>query len=468
MGYLKIYLDDMDIISEIIKSIPEVDIQSNPLFKTSKNKFDKSRYLASLLLKSFKGKSLHKDDAGRGTSSFASRDLEKELGRDYKRYLKPLYRFHHENLGYSKKAGLTKRYTLRSPIRDRVRDAVRNYEGPERIIDHRGNEVSQKRLQVNGNQCKTSEIKLPAVIQVDLSTLNETIDALTVVEAEEKRGGDPTPKVSIHIDELCYLRRWVRTTGGFPNFYREEATGRLGRLGEFHITQSSNVLRMLLFRGSGLVDFDFANCHVALFRSLCAYHCFDTPYVEEYLRDRKWIASEFQLHFNISPEDTKRAFLSLLNGGSLVAHGETTITRLLGYDLAGPLSEDPWVIALVKELRAGRELILRGNQPLRKHTKVVTMNIVGKGITKRNKRSRLSHVLTGYERWCLETVCRGFGDTQCLIYDGWISPDRDVQELENLILERSISELGFPIDMQIKRERIPDTVSEILKKADGQ
>ena len=97
MGYLKIYLDDMDIISEIIRSVSQVDIQSNPLFKTSKNKLNKSRYLASLLLQSSKGKSLHKDDAGRGTSSFASRALIKDLGKDYKRYLEPLYHFTSEN-----------------------------------------------------------------------------------------------------------------------------------------------------------------------------------------------------------------------------------------------------------------------------------------------------------------------------------------------------------------------------------
>ena len=380
MGYLKVYLNDVDMMSVMIESIPALDIQTNPLFKTSKRKLDKSRYLASLLLKSFHGESLHKN-VGYGASSFASRDLVNALGRDYKRYLEPLYHFLLENMGYSKKAHLTKRYTLRSQVRHRVRDAVRNYDGVERIIDQNGKKVSQQKLDGNGNQCKSSEIKLPGVVHVDLPSLNETIETLTKLETAERQQGKMTSAVSDYIDELCYLRRWVRATEGVPNFYREEATGRLGRLGEFHITQSSNTLRMLLFRGSGLVGFDFANCHFALFRSLCAYHGFDTPFVEEYLRDRKWIASEFQSNFKIPPADTKQVFLSLLFGGRLGAHGTTTGTQFFGYRLAKPLSEDPWAVALKEEIRVGRNVILSEYPRMQKHTKRVTRNVVGKETT---------------------------------------------------------------------------------------
>ena len=92
----------------------------------------------------------------------------------------------------------------------------------------------------------------------------------------------------------------------------------------------------------------------------------------------------------------------------------------------------------------------------------MTTNVVGKGTTASKKKSRLSHVLVGYERWCLETVCRDFDDTKCLIYDGWISPDRDVKKLEKRLVDRSMAELGFPMELGIKKEKIPDSVSAIL------
>ena len=95
----------------------------------------------------------------------------------------------------------------------------------------------------------------------------------------------------------------------------------------------------------------------------------------------------------------------------------------------------------------------------------VTTNVVGKGTTKSKKKSRLSHVLTGYERWCLETVCRDYDFNKCLIYDGWISPARDVKKLEKSIVERSMAELGFPMELKIKKEEIPDSVAEILDMA---
>ena len=458
MGYLRVYLDDSDVLSRIIECVPVVDIQRNPVFKTSKRKYEKSRFLASLLLKSVTGRDL---EAGAG-ESFSSRWLTKGLGRNYRKYLEPLYLFAGDNLGYSVTAHTTKKYRMRPAVRTKVREAIRSYDGHERIVDHNGKLVGERRLRGNGNQCKTSEINLPAIVPVDLTTLNDTIETLLEVETDERQKGNLEPDVSEHIDQLCDLRRWVRATGGIPNLYREEATGRLGRLGEFHIVGSSNTLRMLLFRGSGWVDFDFANCHYSIFRSLCAYHGYDTPYVEEYLQDRKRIANQFWSAFQIPPADTKKVFLSLLYGGGLVAHGKTTSTKLLSYPLMKALSEDPWAIALEEEVRTGGDAILSEHERIRKHTRFVTRNVVGRETTAKKKASRLSHVITGFERWCLETVCREFNDIQCLIYDGWISPDRDVSDLENRILERSITELGFPIDMQIKRKPIPDSVDDIL------
>ena len=52
MGYLKVYLDDSEVLSRIIECVPTVDVQKNPVFKTSKRKYEKSRFLASLLLNS--------------------------------------------------------------------------------------------------------------------------------------------------------------------------------------------------------------------------------------------------------------------------------------------------------------------------------------------------------------------------------------------------------------------------------
>jgi len=146
-----------------------------------------------------------------------------------------------------------------------------------------------------------------------------------------------------------------------------------------------------------------------------------------------------------------------------VPHHSTTVTKNFGYAVVEVLRGEPWFGDFVKEIKTGRDLIL-DDPRVQKHTsKSVTANIVGKGTTESKKGSRFSHILIGYERWCLETVCRDFEDTKCLIYDGWISPERDVKELEQSIVERSTAEFGFPIDLKIKTDRIPDSVDEILE-----
>ena len=79
MGYLRVYLDDSDVLSSIVECVTVVDIQKKPVFKTSKRKYEKSRFLASLLLNSLTGKDLHTVPVC-GVSSFSSRWLTKGLG----------------------------------------------------------------------------------------------------------------------------------------------------------------------------------------------------------------------------------------------------------------------------------------------------------------------------------------------------------------------------------------------------
>ncbi len=148
-------------------------------------------------------------------------------------------------------------------------------------------------------------------------------------------------------------------------------------------------------------------------------------------------------------------------------HQATTETKNFGSQVVKALREEPWFGDFVQEIKTGRDLILKEFPSVQKHTKSVTTNVVGKETTKTKRKSRLSHVLLGYERWCLETVCRDFEDTQALIYDGWISPERDVKKLEQSIFDRSTAELGFPIELKIKKEEIPDSVEVILDLAEA-
>ncbi len=465
MGYTRVQLDDIDFTRTIVEAIPKVRIEDNVEFKWSKKKKEKTRFLAGLVIRSINGTSRHKD-GGNDQDSFSAIELKRGLGKDYKKFLKPLYRFIDENLGYSSTGHSTKMYGLRASVRKRARSALRNYDGSERVVDDKGKEIFKHKWPKNGNQCKKSEIKVPALIPIDLDTLNETIESLEEVEQKERDSGNARPSITDDIDRLCNIRRWVRAAGGVPNFYKEESTGRLGSLGQFHIIRISNLRRMLLFRTKGWCDFDFRNCHYAIFRSLCSHHGLQTPCVDEFLEDHRTKLMELLWSTRkIPPSDTKKTFLAFLYGAGLVPHHSTTVTKNFGYAVVEVLRGEPWFGDFVKEIKTGRDLIL-DDPRVQKHTsKSVTTNIVGKGTTESKKGSRFSHILIGYERWCLETVCRDFEDTKCLIYYGWISPDRDVKELEQSIVERSTAEFGFPIDLKIKTDRIPDSVDEILDLA---
>ena len=131
-------------------------------------------------------------------------------------------------MGYSSTGHTTKAYKLRPEVRERARSALRNYDGQEWVIDDKGKQIFKHHWPERGNQCKESKIKVPGLIPVDLGPLDETIETMMEVEQEQPRSGNFAPAVSEDIDQLCDMRRCARATGGMPNFYKEERSGRLG------------------------------------------------------------------------------------------------------------------------------------------------------------------------------------------------------------------------------------------------
>lgn len=472
MNYKRVYLSSSEYRKGLLKAVPELDISTNPGFGPAKKKELKSDFLVRLVRGSLLGRYRH-EEGFHGEDSFTSRYLTKGLGRDYKTFLKPLYSFVSDNYGYSKDAHRTKQYKLHSWIRTKIRNHVRSYDGKDRIVDENGFPIFRRKWIANGIQCKGSGITVPSRILIGLSTLDHTVSDLISIEEGHLKSGIPVSDVTNIIDQLCELRRWVRTTGGIPNLYKEERTGRLGRLGEFSIVQLNNTVRMLLFRGTGWYDFDFINCHYSIFQSLCSHYGVPTPNVGKYLRNRKKIENFFLSNSTflktvgqeIQRDVLKSMFISLLYGGRLAPHPTTANTKKLGRDVMGLLNSFPSLKEMEKEIQHGSTVILDHHPRLWKHTKRVTRNVMGKESTKTKKGSRLSHVITGLERLCLEIACRDFDDTKCVIYDGWISPDRYVTELERKIEDETENETGIRLSLNIKKEKIPSRVSTILSKA---
>jgi len=294
-----------------------------------------------LVLDSLRGANRHKD-SHHGWDSFKAAKLMEGLGRDYKKYLEPLYSFELDNEGYSAVAGKTKMYSLHPSVRNRARKVLRSYDGHGRIVNEHGRPLFTQKWPIEGNECTTSGITVPALLPVSLYSLNETIESLIEIEKNKKKAGTVPDDITTTIDQLCYIRRWVVTSGGIPNFYKEQSTGRLGSLGELHVIGLSNTVRKLLFRGTGWYDFDFRNCHYSLFRCLCSYHGFLTPFADEWTADRDRITDLFWSTREIPPANTKQTMLSLLNGGPLAPYSQSQTTQLMGYEVMKLLSEEPW------------------------------------------------------------------------------------------------------------------------------
>ena len=137
------------------------------------------------------------------------------------------------------------------------------------------------------------------------------------------------------------------------------------------------------------------------------------------------------------------------------------------------------------EIRQGTEEILSTLHPLEKGKGI--KNSVGRYLKVNNRRresyyyngsgrlrrtisektkgsTKLSHILNGYEQFCLNLVCSKLSDVQAVIYDGWIaeSPIMGMKYVERQISVETERQLGVPIHLKIKKKKIPRTVTAIL------
>jgi hypothetical protein len=436
----------------LVERIPDLDIPAIPRHKTRKFKERKKRFLIDLLHRSFRGSSRHKDSDS--LDSFSSRTLLRELGLDYQDFLKSFYSFVPGNLGYSKTAKATKTYQLKPRVEDAIQDAYRVCSTGGVVVSS-NRVLTSKSLPANGVGSDRSSLTVPSVIPVDLPTLNETI---RMVDARLAF----TPDLRVPSNQLLWCRLWVLTLGGVPNLYVDRPDSRLGPTGELHLIPISRQTRYLLLRGKGLYDFDFSGCHLSIFRSLASHFGVVTPRLEDYLTSKAQVHQIVGEDFGVGSSAFKEFLLSLLYGGSLTPHPNTSNTQLLGYEKHELLSRSEWIREFYEEIKTGCGTILENHPPHLLDGKRVTQNVRGALTGATKKGSRLYHILVGYESYCVEVACRDFHDNVVLIYDGWISPDRDCHAIEESIRRQSQQDFGFPLEMIVKKVGIDQEVANLL------
>ncbi len=427
-----------------------------------------------MILASFAGSRRHSKNPQ--ASYFSGQSLVRNLQTErYQQLLRPFFSFNEGNVGYSRKYGETKAYTLLPHV---VTALDRMMETRSQLIvvpvfadAATGMERTRGDLRKNGIPEPLSEkLFVPSVFALSEANVLSAIDK---VQQRLATYGDSSlnPKKPAGNTLLQGLRQlqqcdlWRRSLGGLPNLYVEQTSGRLGYEGlSPHLISMPSMLRALLLEKTDLVSFDISASYYSIYVSVGKSIGIFTSHAEAYLKNRSayhgaW--SRATGHDN--PDSFKRVAISWLMGATLSHSRRTSSTKVFGKDAMMKLSQDQSARLLYKEVRTGMKEIIRA------HSKNnVIVNVLGKELQLDDRSNDFtnfgksaSHILVGYEQYAIREICQKVEGLKAIIYDAFVAAPQSVEPLEEFIREKSRKELGVALEINLTATRFADLLPSV-------
>lgn len=417
---------------------------------TRQERGGKARFVSRLLHLSFFMERLHKNppftSAFEGipqyrwfsfSSAFSSRMLRTGLGgahADYQKYLHPFWIFEDGNEGYSKKGKITKAYLLKNSALDSLNNQWSGSSTAEIVDRDTGDALSRKDFPNNGI-CRSyrSSITIRSIIPYPIDKIDTLIAKEEAEQADVHGSGLPFHLRRRRVRALRYFyqaRHWIRLLDGMPNLYADyfeddhtALNGRLWGIGGFSLQRLPRDARSLLYSGTGWTDFDFISCHGSILHSLARAYGLETPFFDDYMASREEINDLIAQDINISTGKMKRVMNATIYGQPLSKSPHMSLLSTIGGAAIDALTNHLYY-------RMMRDEIINVIRPvvILNHVRGdVVVNAAGKERKVVEKDSRngqtkavpprklLSHILTGYEAWALDRVCRNTKDLIALM-----------------------------------------------------
>lgn len=227
--------------------------------------------------------------------------------------------------------------------------------------------------------------------------------------------------------------------------YVEATSGRLYARGINLQTVPSLIKQAALH---GLLEYDIANCHYAIFQQMAEQLGFRCPAIVEYLASKVATRHKIAHQVGITVEQAKVCLLAIMYGARQSEWHENAIPQAIG-DKAPALYQHPVFSRIHAEIGAGRKAIIE-SWPKREKSLV---NDAGKSIsTKASDKQILAHLIQGVEARMLRAALDLYQpDIVLLQHDGFAS----TKQLDKGRLEQAIQQAtGYSIKMEEKRIQI--------------
>lgn len=262
----------------------------------------------------------------------------------------------------------------------------------------------------NGGKCKI-ELSVANEISVDQFSLRRLAIELGKKGREESL-----------INQIEYVLAIVRASksGRLPITYRQSSGGRIYAEGPWNLQNCSRIIRYAGLPGH--YDIDIENCHYTLLAQMSERIGVHTPYIDEYVQNKKKKRFEVANFFNCSEDMAKEILIALIYGSNLTPWGALKKINLR-YSKAN--ISGTWIDCLSKEIRSVRDCIIsdyisrtKGHFKIKNDAGMV-IKTKTEAMLNVKKSTLLAHILHGAESWILQNMIRYLGNNIVLLqHDG--------------------------------------------------
>jgi len=388
--------------------------------------------------------------------SIGYKELEQLFGRNKFSGINERLKIFQITPNWSAEKHFTRAYKLTDPVKQ-IRERYlrpRKRSNTERMIGLDGRALRRLRKPIAAKDNKGDEgvtikvwrgVELPNKIHVDLNGLLGLYAQLKRDRGTQQMDlfsdADPDDLTAV----LQYLAKLIKLAntdiaglGFVAHRYRESEAGRLYAIGESLQTIPREIRKAALH---GLYEWDFSNCHFAIFKQMAARYDCQCREIQYYLRNKTQVRQEIAVRAQISIEHSKQALIALMYGAKINLWFGRAIIRMVK-DRAPRLFEDKQFKAIHGDIMKGRQAILNG---WRKKTRTGLINDLGKRVALKAKPEiRLAHLIQGIEAKALRAVCNQYR-VVLPMHDGFVTEDRvDKQKVERMVYDTT----GYRLELE--------------------
>lgn len=250
--------------------------------------------------------------------------------------------------------------------------------------------------------------------------------------------------------------------GLIPHFYEEAASGRLYAVGTSLQSAPTRIKEAAL---EGRYEYDFENCHYAIFHQLALRHGFHCNAINDYLERKTQVRQDIASAVGTSVGQVKECLLALMYGARPVTREANAIPQVIGDEAKlRALLANPQFKAIGSDISAGRTVIVEKCAKVRRTIK----NDAGKTIPQSAPKNEiLAHLLQGAEAAMLRVVLAHHPEEIMLCqHDGFVSYkqlDRHLIEEKifaatgyRMMLSESVLAVGHDLISKTSRRRKPN------------